>query len=135
MRLRSRNGSLELKIGRSSGASEEVEIKEKIGKYFKTNNLEKFIRDNLIIIIDYSIHSRRYKNGDFKIDIDEMNFGYTMTEIELLVEKEEEIQEAGRKIDNFAKQYNFEIKDINPKRKEYFRKVKPDVYNELYGKR
>lgn len=132
-RLRSRNGSYELKIGKSSGVSEELETKEDIEKYFGGTDLTEFIRSNLIPIIDYKAKRRKYKKEDFIITVDEMSFGYKVCEIELMVEKEEQIKDAEKKIEDLAKKFNIIIKKLHAKRKEYFRLVKPEVYKELYG--
>lgn len=133
--FRNRNGSFELKIGKSHGVSEEIEVKKDIEQYFGTNNLEEFIKKNLVVITEYDTNRRKYKKEDFNIDVDETSFGYKILEIELMVEKEEHIEEAENKIINLAKKYNFEIKKVSPKRKEYFRLLKPEVYKKLYGKK
>ena len=130
VRLRERNGSFELKVGESSGVSKEIEKKKDIEKYFGIDNLEEFIKNNLIPFIDYKSKRQKYKKGDFNISIDEMNFGYKVCEIELLVE-EENIKDAEDKINNLAKQYSIELKIMHSKRQEYFRLFKPDVYKEL----
>ncbi len=133
IRLRSRNGSFELKIGKESGVAEEIEIKKDIEKYFNTDKLEKFIADNLIPIVDYTTMRKKYKKDEFTIDVDKMSFGYDLCEIEVLVEKEENIREAEDKINNLAKEYGLEIKELPSKRGEYLRLLKPEIYKEIYG--
>ncbi len=135
IRLRIRNGTFELKIGKSSGVSQELEIKEEIAKYFNVNSLEEFIKNNLIVIIDFNNKRKKYKKENFNIDIDETSFGYKLCEIELMVETEDKVKEAEGRIIDLAKKYNFEIKRIPSKRSEYFRLVKPEVYKQLYGER
>jgi adenylate cyclase class IV len=133
IRLRNRNGNFELKLGKSSGVAVEIENREEIEKYFETTEgLEDFIKNNLILIADYTAFGSRYKIGEFKIDMAKMSFGYEIGEIELLVKSEEDIKEAEEKILNFAKKYNLEIKDFPSKRAEYFRLIKPEIYKELY---
>ena len=135
IRLRSRNGSFELKIGKpgKNEGAEEIEIKEEIEKYFNTDNLEEFMAKNLHPVIDYKTKRNKYKNGEFAIDVDEMSFGYSLCEIELLVENEEQINEAQEKIFNFAKAYDFEIKELPSKRGMYLQLTKPEVYKEIFG--
>ncbi|MDO8659356.1 MAG: CYTH domain-containing protein, partial [Candidatus Parcubacteria bacterium] len=75
IRLRNRNGFFELKIGKSSGVSEEIQVKEDIKKYFSVENLELFVQTNLIVIVDYRTKRKKYKKEDFNISVDEMSFG------------------------------------------------------------
>ena len=134
IRLRNRNGSFELKLGKSSGVAEEIEEEEKIKKYFNTSRpIQDFIKENLILVIDYKAKRRKYKKEEFTIDVDEMDFGYNLCEIELLVGKEEEIKDAEDKIINLAKEYSFEIKKLPSKRVEYLRLLKPEIYKEIYA--
>ena len=135
IKLRNRNGSFELKIGKPGGVDQEIENKEEIENYFNTDNLDQFIKDNLIEIINYNIDRKKYKKGDFNIDIDETDFGYKICEIECLIEKEEDIKITKEKIYNLAREYNWEIKKIPGKRAEYLRLLKPDIYKEIYGEK
>ena len=136
IRLRNRNGSFELKISKHKEASEvshEIENKKEIERYFNTDNFEKFVKDNLVIIVEIKTKRKKYKKGDFIIDIDELDFGYKVVEIELMVQKEDQIKDAQEKIMNLAKEYGLETKKLPGKRKEYFRLVKPEIYKKLYG--
>ena len=63
--------------------------------------------------------------------MDEMSFGYKVCEIELLVEKEEDIKEAKEKISAFAKGYNIEFKKLPAKRSEYLRLFRPEIYKQI----
>ena len=135
IRLRNRNNSFELKIKKTTGASQEIEDEGDIKKYFKTNlDLKEFVRENLIPIIDYKTKRKEYRKGEFVIDIDELSFGYKMCEIEILVETENQIKEAEEKILNLAREYNFEFKKILSKRAEYLRLFKPEIYKEIKGR-
>lgn len=133
--FRNRNGIFELKIGDDeiAGISDEIENEQDIKLYFKTTKLlPDFIAENLIQTIHYKTTRKKYKKEGFNIDIDELDFGYKCIEIELLVSDKSEVPEAKKKIVEFAKRYNFEVKDIPAKRREYFRSVKPELYKELY---
>src|SRR6266404_9401339 len=70
IRLRQRDGLFELKIGESSGVSDEIEDRKDIENYFGTSNLEEFIKNNLIIFIDYQSRRQKYKKDDFNISVD-----------------------------------------------------------------
>jgi adenylate cyclase class IV len=133
--FRNRNGNFELKIGDDEveGVCEEIENEEDIKKYFKTDKpLPEFIDENLFEIIKWECHRIKYKQGDFSIDIDDLNFGFKCVEIEKMVEGPEEVAKAHADIINFTKKYDFEVKDISPKRKAYFKALKPEVYKQLY---
>ena len=133
--FRNRNGNFELKIGDDeiSGISDEIEKEEDIKLYFKTEkSLPEFIAENLAQIIHWKTTRKKYKKGQFIIDIDELDFGYKCIEIELLVSDKSKVQEAKKKIIELAVQYNWEIKDVPAKRREYLRLVKPEIYKKLY---
>ncbi len=133
IRLRNRNGSFELKIGKGSGVAEEIEVESEIVKYFNTDSLEDFVKDNFVVFMDYSNSRKSYKKDGFTIALDDMSFNYKMCEIELLIEDESESEEATKNIMDFAKKYGFENQKAEKKRKVYLRTVKPEVYKELYG--
>ena len=136
IRLRNRNGNFELKIGDDeiAGIAEEIEDEGEIQKYFATElPLKAFIKENLVELINYKQNRKKYKKGDFTIDIDDLDFGYSCVEIELLVNTESEIETARTRIFDLAKENNFEIMDIPSKRKEYLRKKNPEAYKEIYG--
>ncbi|KKS05006.1 MAG: hypothetical protein UU82_C0002G0014 [Candidatus Nomurabacteria bacterium GW2011_GWC2_41_8] len=133
--FRNRNGNFELKIGDDeiTGISDEIENEKDIKLYFKTKKpLPDFIAENLVPTIHYKTARKKYKKMEFAIDIDELDFGYKCIEIELLVSDKSKVQDAKRKIVEFAQHYNFEIKGVPAKRREYFRLVKPEIYKELY---
>jgi predicted adenylyl cyclase CyaB len=133
-RFRRRNGFFELKIKKTIEAHLEIEDAEEIKKYLGTDNLEEFIKKNLILVTDYINKRKEYKKGEFTIDLDEMDFGYNLCEIEIMVENKEEIEEAQEKILNFAKEYNLELKKLPAKRSEYLRLFKPEIYKKIKGK-
>lgn len=133
VRLRNRNGNFELKIGRGNGVAEEIENKKQIEKYFDIDyDLEDFIKSNLVVIIEYSNRRKGYLKDGFDIGLDQMDFDYSMCEIELMVDKEEEIADAERKILDFANQYGLEEKKMYSKRREYLRRFKPEIYKEVF---
>jgi len=135
IRFRRRSGKFELKIGRGLDgySAEEIENEEDIKKYFNiSSSLEDFIKDNLIEGMHIVTKRKKYKKDDFSIDIDELDFGYKCVEIELMVSSESEADEAHRRILQLAKEYNFDTSPVPAKKKEYFRKVKPEVFKQLY---
>lgn len=136
VRIRLRNNNFELKIGDDDalGIAQEIEKEEDIKTFFKTEKpMDQFISENMKEIINYSTKRKKYKNGKFSIDVDELSFGYKCVEIELMVDNEQEVEKAKQKILEFAQSYGWEEQDVPPKRKEYFRLMKPEVYKELYS--
>jgi len=133
MRLRNRNGNFELKTRRNATIADEIEDKKEIEKYFNTDNLDIFIQDNLILIADYTQDVVLLEIDEFLVDVSKLSYGYQVGEVEILIGKDGNFKEAEEKIDNFGKKYNLEFKDLPGKPKEYFRIVKPEVYNKLYG--
>ena len=111
----------------------EIEDEEEIKKYFNTEkSIKDFIRENLIEAMNIKTKRKKYTKENFIIDIDQLDFGYNCIEIELMVEREEQIKEAEERIVNLAQKYN--LKKGPSKRNEYFRIVKPDIYEKLFGK-
>ncbi len=136
VRLRNRNGSYELKIGDDEGVgvAEEIEEEAAIMAYLKTElPLLDFIKENLTEIINYKQTRNKYKKGDFTIDVDVIDFGYSCVEIELMVKEESEIAGAQRKIFELATSFGIEIQDVPSKRNEYLKLRNPEVYKILYS--
>lgn len=134
VKFRKRNGDYELKIKISNNTNKEIDNVIEIKKYFEIDlSLEGFIDEKLFSFIEYDTKRKKYKKGDFIIDVDKMSFGYECVEIEIIVENENEVPNANERILNLAKEYNIEIKKVPKKREEYFRLYKPELYKELYG--
>jgi len=120
--LRNRNGNFELKIQSDSGIHEEIEDKKEIESYFNVTDLEKFIDENLKIAMNFKVHRKKYKKEDFNLDIDKTDFGYKVGEIELMVDKEEDVKNAEDKIKEFASRNNLELGKGLSKKKAYLKK-------------
>ena len=72
--------------------------------YAKFSKLQNFLDE--FEITPFSIittNRQKYVLGDFIIDIDTTDTGYSVGEVELLVEKKDEIYASSKKIDNFIK--------------------------------
>ena len=144
IRLRKRGTSFELKGYLSSSDSnstrvaKEIDNEIEIKKYLNlsgNDSLEEIIEKNFISLCKYTTKRREYKKEGFVIDVDETDFGYNMTEIELEVEEDEaKIKEAEEKLLIFAKKYDLEILDLPIKPDEYLRRLKPEVYKLVHEK-
>ena len=114
----------------------EFDDEGEIKKYFNTEKkLLEFVKEEMIVWSEYNNNRKKYKNGDFNIDIDNLDFGYSLVEIELMVEKEEHAKEAEEKIINFANKYNFNMDKVPSKGEKYFEIVKPEIYKQIWGDR
>jgi len=140
IKLRNRNGNFELKIDKKVGnndsdiISHEIEDEEEIKTYLHINiPLEQYIQNNMIIFSDYINNRKKYKKGEFTIDVDNMDFGYELCEVELLVDSEEKAKEASDSILSFVKQFGIEIQKIPSKRETYLLLKKPELYEKIYG--
>jgi len=134
IRLRSRNGKFELKVRNAFKGDREVKKEEEIKKYFKTElDLKNFIDKNLILLMEYTTEREKYKKGIFEIDIDECDFGFSLCEIEIMVDEENEITDARSKIKEFALKYGLEEAKEIAKSREYLKTKRPDIFKEVYG--
>lgn len=136
IRLRKRNDKFELKIRKSPGVNGEIENEKEIAQYFDlTNSVAEFVERNMVSVIEYRTLRRKYKLGEFNIDIDNTDFGYKIAEIEVLTEDENLVKESTNKIIELTQKYGFDNQKTLPKRVEYLKKYKPEVYNEIYGEK
>ncbi len=140
IKFRSRNGVFELKISRREladkdiGVEKETEDAEEVKKYFNTKkDLQTFVNEEMYVFSNYKNTRKKYKNGEFHIDVDKLDFGHNVVEIEIMVEKIEDVKNAKESIVNFAKKYNFDLGEVPSKGEKYFEIVEPGRYKELYG--
>ncbi|MDP9249350.1 MAG: CYTH domain-containing protein [bacterium] len=140
-RLRNRNGGFELKIVKSDSGSgiagsEEVEndpeILEKLG-FEREDNLQKVVKDNMDILAIWETKRKKYKKGEFNIDVDETSFGYNVCEIEIMVDNPDQVVESENKILNLAQEFGLSLRKLPPKLQEYFRLMQPEVYKQLFN--
>src|SRR5690606_37980408 len=128
-RLRLRNGSFELKIGKGRGAAQEIITEKEIGQYLKINSsIQEFMGQSLKVFMEFKTNRKEYKKNGFIIDYDETDFGCKVYEIEKIVENEKDIPEAKKKIKEFVLSHGIEIRKALGKRKEYLKKFKPVLY-------
>ena len=134
IRLRKRNDKFELKVKKSAGVNQEIENEKEIARYFNlSDSISDFVEKNLVKLIEYNTLRKKYKKGDFNIDIDNTDFNYKLCEIELLVDKDSDVKSATTQIKELAQKFGFENQKTLPKRVAFLKKFKIEVYNELYG--
>lgn len=138
--LRNRNGAWELKVPLNMSGSDtrvadqyrELTTEQEIAEYLKLNTnktLTDVLKESGYTILAPIITKRRkYKKEPFVIDIDVMNFGYEIAEIELLVEREEQMNEAIQKILTFAQSINLQTAPVRGKVVEYIRREIPEHF-------
>lgn len=71
---------------------------------------------------------REYRHGDFTIDLDVVDYGYQLGEIELLVEQESQMAQAVARIAEFAQRLGLSQVPVRGKLIEYLRRFKPKHY-------
>lgn len=77
---------------------------------------------------------KKFSKEGFHIDIDEVyfqEFTYRLAEIELLVESEDQVEEASGRIIEFAKKHGLAITYVRGKILEYLHKIRPDHFQAL----
>lgn len=140
--LRDRNGSFELKYPIEtfepglSNRYKEYESDEEIKEVLSLSNtlsIEDAISEaGYFPFSDYVTVRKSYKNNEFRIDVDETNFGYSLCEVECMVENEGDILKAEENIKKFISD-----RGIDPTRLAvgklvmYLKKNKPEHFKKL----
>ncbi len=106
--LRQRDEKFELKLP----------MNESIEKRISDQYLELDNEKDILSASDYkpfcsvTTTRRKYKKDDFGIDLDIMDFGYTLAEIEYMTEDVAKIKEATQSIIEFAKKHHIDTKAV-----------------------
>ncbi len=143
--LRSRNGKFELKLPAGNRGKFEVdqyretESESEIKKELSLGNGK--IEDELkevgyFVVAQINSVRKKYKNGEFAIDLDLTDFGYKLAEIELMVLNEDDVEGVTRRILTFAQEAGIKIMvdaDVKGKLLEYLYRQKPEIYEEIVG--
>ena len=139
MWLRSRSidsggGEWELKVPQNKGVSilnrdldryKEITSEEEIIQILNLSGKASFaqiLRDNGYKIFAPIVTERqKYKFRDFSIDIDQMNEGLSIAEIELLVDRDDEVENAKQRIFELANKLNLTIEPVEGKVIQYIK--------------
>jgi len=114
--LRERDGKYELKLpmnesleNRVSDQYRELDVEDDILAHFGARagiSIKDFlIEKEYKPFCEITTTRRKYKKEGFGIDLDVMDFGYTLAEIELMTDDESKIKEATHSIIQFAKDH------------------------------
>jgi predicted adenylyl cyclase CyaB len=109
----------------------EEEISNELGLDTKKQLEEELARAGYEPFASIITTRKKYKKGDFTIDLDEVDFGYKIGEIELMVNDESDMPGAIEKITNFAKKAGLTMAPVRGKLIEYLRRNSPKHYQAL----
>ena len=138
--LRSRGGRFELKVPMLGGGKrvvdqyEELDSDNQISQKLKLPEgvlEEELKKANYKPFATITTIRKKYKKDGFIIDIDELDFGYNIVEVELMVNDKNEIDNAIEKILSFANSHNLEVGQVRGKIVEYLRRNNSKHYKAL----
>lgn len=141
--LRERNGKFELKVALYEG-----EWKDQVVNQYRELETDLDIAQELGLVLTGSLREvlkingyepfakiqttrRKFLKDGFTIDMDVMDFGYTISEIELMVEDKSQMQAAVDKILAFAKKHGLSTDPVQGKLLEYVRRNDPPFFEKL----
>ncbi|MBI3589271.1 MAG: CYTH domain-containing protein [Candidatus Liptonbacteria bacterium] len=136
--LRSRNGNFEIKIPLENKQGliniyDEITNTKEVTKRLELKKLSEDFEENLRlnnfkVLVKLVTNRRKFRIREFNIDIDQMDCGYTICEIEKMVENENEVEKTTQEIFELAKSLGLEIKQVRGKGLEYFYRFNKGVY-------
>lgn len=142
--LRSRDGRFELKLPLHQGTDrladqydeleDDASIKDALGFDGENNLADNLINNGYRPFATLTTTRRKYRKGDFIIDLDVIDFGsstYTIGEIEMMVTDKSEIEGAVERIVQFAGEQGLTIAPVRGKIIEYLKRINPDHYKAL----
>ncbi len=137
--LRTREGKFELKVPQNVGRIserttdqyEELETDTEIARELGISTVKPLVEaikeKGFAPFATITTTRERYQKDDFHLDFDEMDFGFIAFEVELMVEKQEDIPIAEKRILEFGKKNK-----INPESAgkviEYLRRYRPEHF-------
>ena len=137
--FRERAGRFELKISMNNNESTEDRISDRYRELEKEYEILEYFNSQDISMNDFlnkneylpfckiTTRRKKFKKDGFGIDMDIMDFGYSLVEIEVMVENESEMQKATESIIEFAKEHNIDTSaKILGKVIEYLRVKSPE---------
>lgn len=141
--LRCRDSSWELKIPQHvigyrnhvidqfEEVEDESEIRSRLGLPQEGDFLTVITGLGYAPIADIRTTRRKYRLAPFTIDIDSMDYGYALAEIELMVDSAADMPEAAERIEQFARERGLAYRFILGKVLEYLRRMRPAHYRAM----
>ena len=142
--LQKRAGVFQLKIpmhaatGKTFDQYDEIEGEMAIREIFAIPIVKGFVQDiadlGHVCFCKLTTRRRKYKKGDFIIDLDEVEsdgWKYLIGEIELMADDRTKIPEVSKRIEEFAKENNLEIAPVRGKVYEFIKQYRPDHFSVL----
>jgi len=142
LRLRGDRFELKLPMNEGKGASdrkldqyEELDSDDEIRRVLGLKQ-QGTLREDLEVcgyksFASFTTTRRKFKSGEFVIDLDVMDFGYSIGEIELMVSDESEMEQALDRILAFANKQGLVIAPVRAKVIEFINRNNADHYEAL----
>jgi thiamine-triphosphatase len=138
--LRKRDNSFELKVPLTGTAdsdfdqyqelTNEQEIKDQLK--LGPGKMDELLANRGYLAFAKIVTTRKkYKKDEFTIDLDLVDYGYSIGEIELMVEREDQVEEAIKRIMEFAKKHHLKIVSTRGKVIEYLARNYPKDFRRL----
>lgn len=138
LRLRDQRWELKLPLRTDRGWQDqyrelqaEAEIAQALGLRTETPLATVLRAAGLAPVASVTSRRRTYRRDDFTIDLDEVDFGYRIGEIELQVEDPAEMPHAVQRINQLAQDLGLRMEPVRGKLIEYLRRFKPGHYQAL----
>lgn len=142
--LRERDGVIELKVPMHAGGGltkdsiaqyDEITDPQKIRTLIGLKTSDNLARDiaqaGYAPIATFTTKRRTYQKGEFVVDLDDVSFGYTIGEIELMVKSKKEMPQARAKILAFFKKHQLTPTPVRGKILELLARERPAPYKSL----
>jgi len=145
MWLRLRSGKFEMKLPlneksvlqRKSNKYKEIESEEEIRKVLELplngNFTEVLEEKGYSPVLEIETTRKKYKKGEFAIVFDVTNLGFSIGEIEVVVENESEIEAASDRLIDFAGKQGVELVSTEGKVLECLKIKQPELYQSIKG--
>lgn len=141
--LRERDGHFELKVPlhtltkilpkayHFNEMADEAEIRKRLNLSGQGSIRDALEKAGYIEVARIKNTRTEYRRGEFTLDFDETDFGFSLVEIERTSETEEGRDKAAESILSFAKQIGLENKHVRGKIHEYLRLKRPDLWEKV----
>ncbi len=140
--LRLRDGKFELKVPMNMNIEERVsdqyreletdkEIAEHLGLQIEQSLSESLKENGYNSFITIMTTRKKYKKDGYGLDLDIVDFGYNIAEIEYMTEDESKIKEVTQNIIEYARKYGLSEGVVRGKVAEYLRRNNPQHFQAL----